>query len=186
MPGSDDSTLHPSDPPATTAELARSSPIPSGLVLVATPIGNLGDVPARGIAALRQAELVLCEDTRTTARLLSHYGIAVPTTALHEHNEEARIPGLLERLRGGARMVLVSDAGTPLVSDPGYRLVRAAIAAGVPVTGVPGPNAAVLALTLSGLPPQPFLFLGFPPPRPPPASSPTASSAYPHIKESAA
>jgi len=100
-----------------------------------------------------------------TARLLGHYGIAAPTAALHEHNEEARIPGLLERLRGGARIALVSDAGTPLVSDPGYRLVRAAIAAGLPVAGVPGPNAAVLALTLSGLPPQPFLFLGFPPPK---------------------
>ncbi|MBV8914446.1 MAG: 16S rRNA (cytidine(1402)-2'-O)-methyltransferase [Acetobacteraceae bacterium] len=166
MPGSDDSTQNPSDPPINaTPELARSSPIPSGLVLVATPIGNLADLSSRALAALRAADLVLCEDTRTTARLLSHYGIAVPTAALHERNEEARIPGLLERLRGGARLALVSDAGTPLVSDPGYRLVRAAIAQAIPVTGIPGPNAALLALTLSGLPPLPFLFLGFPPPR---------------------
>ena len=100
-----------------------------------------------------------------TARLLGHYGIATPTSPLHEHNEEGRVPGLLERLRGGARIALVSDAGTPLVSDPGYRLVRAALAEGMAVSGVPGPNAAVLALTLSGLPPQPFLFLGFPPPK---------------------
>jgi 16S rRNA (cytidine1402-2'-O)-methyltransferase len=134
-------------------------------VLVATPIGNLGDVSSRAVAALRQAELVLCEDTRTTARLLTQYGIATPTAPLHEHNEEARIPGILDRLRQGARIALVSDAGTPLVSDPGYRLVRAAIAEGLPVSGVPGPNAAVLALTLSGLPPLPFLFLGFPPPK---------------------
>ena len=136
-----------------------------GLTLVATPIGNLADFSPRAADALREAELVLCEDTRTTARLLQHHGIAVRTEALHDHNEEGRIPGLLDRLRGGARIALVSDAGTPLVSDPGFRLVRAAIAAGVPVSAVPGANAAVSALVLSGLPPQPFLFLGFPPPR---------------------
>ncbi len=132
---------------------------------MATPIGNLGDLSARAVATLRGADLLLCEDTRATARLLSHFGIAVPTSPLHEHNEEARIPGLLDRLRGGARIALVSDAGTPLLSDPGYRLVRAAIEAGLPVSAVPGPNAAVMALTLSGLPPHPFLFLGFPPAR---------------------
>jgi 16S rRNA (cytidine1402-2'-O)-methyltransferase len=136
-----------------------------GLVLVSTPIGNLGDVTARALAALRAADLVLCEDTRVTARLLAAHGIATSTSPLHEFNEEGRIPGLLEALRAGRRIALVSDAGTPLVSDPGYRLVRAALAAGLPVTAVPGPNAAVLALVLSGLPPQPFLFLGFPPPR---------------------
>jgi len=134
-------------------------------VLVSTPIGNLGDMTSRGIVALQGAELVLCEDTRTTQRLLSALGIQARLEALHEHNEEARIPGLLDRLRRGARIALVSDAGTPLVSDPGFRLVRAAIAAGLAVTAVPGPNAAVMALTLSGLPPHPFLFLGFPPPR---------------------
>ncbi len=136
-----------------------------GLVLVSTPIGNLGDISPRAAEALRSAELVLCEDTRHTARLLAALGIAARVEPLHEHNEDARIPHLLRLLHQGRRIALVSDAGTPLVSDPGYRLVRAAIAAGLSVGAVPGPNAAVMALTLSGLPPQPFLFLGFPPPR---------------------
>ena len=145
--------------------LDRSAPIAPGPVLVATPIGNLADMSHRAIDALRGADLVLCEDTRQTARLLMHYGIEAHTSPLHEYNEEGRIPGLLEQLRRGGRIALVSDAGTPLVSDPGFRLVRAALAAGLPVSAIPGPNAAVLALVLSGLPPQPFLFLGFPPPR---------------------
>lgn len=132
---------------------------------MATPIGNLADMSARAIEALEGADLVLCEDTRMTARLLMHYGIAARTSPLHDHNEEGRIPALLDTLRDGGRVALVSDAGTPLVSDPGFRLVRAALAAGLPVSAVPGPNAAVMALVLSGLPPQPFLFLGFPPPR---------------------
>ncbi len=136
-----------------------------GLVLVSTPIGNLGDISARAIASLADADLVLCEDTRTTARLLGHCGISVRSAALHEHNEEARIPALLDLLRHGKRLALVSDAGTPLVSDPGYRLVRAALAAGLPVGAVPGANAALTALVLSGLPPHPFLFAGFLPPR---------------------
>jgi 16S rRNA (cytidine1402-2'-O)-methyltransferase len=139
--------------------------VPGGLVLVSTPIGNLSDISARAIATLRQADLVLCEDTRTTARLLAAHGLQPRTMALHEHNEDARTAQVLALLREGRRIALVSDAGTPLVSDPGYRLVRAAIAAGLPVSGIPGPNAALLALTLSGLPPHPFLFLGFPPPR---------------------
>lgn len=136
-----------------------------GLVLVATPIGNLGDMPPRAVQALRDADLVLCEDTRTSARLLAHFGVQARTSPLHDHNEEGRLPGLLEQLRAGRRVAVVSDAGTPVVSDPGFRLVRAAVAAGVAVSAVPGPNAAVMALVLSGLPPQPFLFLGFPPPR---------------------
>ena len=97
--------------------------------------------------------------------MLSALGIAVRTEPLHEHNEDSRIPGVLARLRAGGRIALISDAGTPLVSDPGYRLVRAVIAEGLPVTAIPGPNAAVTALVLSGLPPLPFLFLGFPPPK---------------------
>ena len=136
-----------------------------GLVLVSTPIGNLGDMTHRAVAALQAAELILCEDTRTTATLLRHYGISTRTAALHDHNEDQQIPFLLTRLTAGARIALVSDAGTPLVSDPGYRLVRAALAAGVTVTATPGANAATTALTLSGLPPHPFLFMGFPPPR---------------------
>jgi 16S rRNA (cytidine1402-2'-O)-methyltransferase len=134
-------------------------------VLVSTPIGNLGDMTARGLDVLRRADLVLCEDTRMTARLLTHYGITTRTAPLHEHNESARIPELLARLRAGDRLALVSDAGTPLVSDPGYRLVRAAIAAGFPVQSAPGANAATTALILSGLPPHPYLFMGFAAPK---------------------
>lgn len=130
-------------------------------MLVSTPIGNLGDMTHRGIQALQDADLILCEDTRLTARLLTHYAVATCTEPLHEHNEEGRISAVLARLAGGARVALVSDAGTPLVSDPGYRLVRAAIAAGYRVGAMPGANAATTALVLSGLPPHPFLFLGF-------------------------
>ena len=151
---------------AQGAKLLRAaSPPPDGLVLVSTPIGNLGDMTGRAVAALQAADLVLCEDTRTTARLLAAYGIVARLAPLHEHNEDGRIPQVLAMLREGRRVALVSDAGTPLVSDPGYRLVRAAIADGLKVSGLPGANAALLALTLSGLPPQPFLFLGFAPPR---------------------
>ena len=138
---------------------------PPGLVLVSTPIGNLGDITMRARDTLAAADLVLCEDTRHTARLLSALGISARMQALHEHNEDAAIPGLLARLARGQRVALVSDAGTPLLSDPGFRLTRAAIAAGAPVTAIPGPNAALTALVLSGLPPLPFLMLGFPPPR---------------------
>lgn len=136
-----------------------------GLVLIPTPIGNLGDMTLRAIMALKAADTILCEDTRTSARLLAHFGITGRTMALHEHNEDGRIAQVLAMLREGRRVALISDAGTPLVSDPGYRLVRAAVAEGLTVGGVPGANAALLALTLSGLPPHPFLFLGFPPPK---------------------
>ncbi|MEO8714933.1 MAG: ribosomal RNA small subunit methyltransferase I, partial [Acetobacteraceae bacterium] len=119
----------------------------------------------RGRDALAGADLVLCEDTRHTARLMTAIGVRARLAPLHEHNEDAAIPAVLVRLREGGRVALVSDAGTPLVSDPGYRLVRAAIAEGLAVTSVPGPNAALTALVLSGLPPLPFLVLGFPPPR---------------------
>ncbi len=118
---------------------------------------------SRARAALEGADLILCEDTRRTGSLLSALGIRARTETLHDHNEDSRIPAILTRLREGQTISLVSDAGTPLVSDPGYRLVRAAIAEGLRVTATPGPNAAVTALTLSGLPPLPFLFLGFPP-----------------------
>lgn len=138
---------------------------PRGLVLVSTPIGNLGDITPRAAQALREADLVLCEDTRHSARLLASIGAKVRTEPLHEHNEDARIAPILRLLQEGRRVALISDAGTPLVSDPGYRLVRAAVEAGVKVSAMPGPNAAVTALVISGLPPQPFLFLGFPPPR---------------------
>jgi 16S rRNA (cytidine1402-2'-O)-methyltransferase len=144
---------------------AEPGALPDGLVLVSTPIGNLADVSPRARATLAASHLILCEDTRHTARLLSVLGVTVKTEPLHEHNEDARIAPVLALLRAGRRVSLVSDAGTPLVSDPGYRLVRAALAEGLPVGAVPGPNAALTALVLSGLPPLPFLFLGFPPPR---------------------
>jgi 16S rRNA (cytidine1402-2'-O)-methyltransferase len=136
-----------------------------GLVLVSTPIGNLGDISERARNLLRECDLVLCEDTRRTGLLLSALNIQNRTEALHEHNEDAKIDGVLEKLRADRTVALVSDAGTPLVSDPGYRLVRAVITAGLPITAIPGPNAAVTALTLSGLPPLPYLFLGFPLPK---------------------
>jgi 16S rRNA (cytidine1402-2'-O)-methyltransferase len=135
------------------------------LTLVATPIGNLGDLPPRALAVLGAVDAVLCEDTRVTGSLLARHGVSATMVPLHEHNEDAATPRLLARLARGERLALVSDAGTPLMSDPGYRLVRAAIAAGVDVSAVPGPNAAIMALTLSGLPPHPFLFHGFLPPR---------------------
>jgi 16S rRNA (cytidine1402-2'-O)-methyltransferase len=135
------------------------------LLLVSTPIGNLGDMTVRGLAALRGCDALLCEDTRTTARLLSHYDVQVRTLALHDHNEEAQIASLLGRMRAGQKLALVSDAGTPLVSDPGFRLVRSALAEGLRISALPGPNAALMALTLSGLPPHPFMFNGFAPPR---------------------
>ena len=119
----------------------------------------------RARLTLEAADLILCEDTRHTGRLLSAFGIAGKLQPLHEHNEDRAIPSLLAMLAQGKLLALVSDAGMPLVSDPGYRLVRAAIAAGLPVGVAPGATASVTALVLSGLPPQPFLFLGFPPPR---------------------
>ena len=158
----------PSESPSDVAPFEtgpRISPPPDGLVLVSTPIGNLGDMTPRAVAALRAADLILCEDTRTSARLLSAYDIRVRTAPLHDHNEEGRIPGVLDMLRQGRRVAVISDAGMPLVSDPGFRLMRAALAEGLPVGALPGANAAMLALVLSGQPPQPFLFHGFPPPR---------------------
>ncbi len=137
----------------------------AALVLVSTPVGNLKDISARALEALAGADAILCEDTRTAQTLLKHHGIATRCLALHEHNEDARTPALIQAMREGARYALIADAGTPLVSDPGFRLTRAAIAAGLPISAVPGPNAAVLALTLSGLPPLPFLFMGFLPPK---------------------
>ena len=154
------------DPPEsahrTKTPLAEA---PAGLSLVATPIGNLGDLSPRALAVLGGVDAVLCEDTRVTGQMLSRYGVSATLLPLHEHNEDEITPRLLERLQRGERLALASDAGTPLVSDPGYRLVRAVIAAGLPLTAIPGANAAVVALTLSGLPPHPFLFHGFLPPR---------------------
>jgi 16S rRNA (cytidine1402-2'-O)-methyltransferase len=142
---------------------SNAKPLAPGtaLVLVSTPIGNLKDMSLRGREALEQVDGILCEDTRSSQTLLKNYGIKTRCYPLHDHNEAQRIPSLIQAMREGARYALISDAGTPLVSDPGYRLTRAAIDAGLPVSATPGPNAAILALTLSGLPPHPFMFLGF-------------------------
>jgi 16S rRNA (cytidine1402-2'-O)-methyltransferase len=144
--------------------LNEPKPNPShapALVLVATPIGNLQDFSPRACATLAGVDAILCEDTRTSLPLLRAYDIKTKLVPLHDHNEAARIPELLAAMGKGARYALISDAGTPLVSDPGYRLTRAVIEAGLGVSGIPGPNAAMLGLVLSGLPPHPFFFSGF-------------------------
>jgi 16S rRNA (cytidine1402-2'-O)-methyltransferase len=135
-----------------------------GLHLVATPIGNLADITLRALSVLAGSDTILCEDTRVTSRLLQRYGIRTPMGIYHDHNAAKARPRILAQLADGARLALVSDAGTPLVSDPGYKLVREAIAAGVPVHMAPGPSAPLLALALSGLPSDRFLFAGFVPP----------------------
>jgi 16S rRNA (cytidine1402-2'-O)-methyltransferase len=136
-------------------------PLPAGLYLVATPIGNLRDITVRALEVLAAADLIACEDTRVTRKLLDRYGIATPLTPYHEHNAAEARPKLIARLADGAAVALVSDAGTPLVSDPGYKLVREARAAGASVTALPGASAVLAALTLSGLPTDRFLFEGF-------------------------
>ncbi|MFP4361951.1 MAG: 16S rRNA (cytidine(1402)-2'-O)-methyltransferase, partial [Alphaproteobacteria bacterium] len=133
----------------------------SGLYLVATPIGNLADVTERARTVLAAAERIVCEDTRVTGGLLRHLGLDKPLVAYHEHNAEKRRPALLAELARGATLALVSDAGTPLVSDPGYKLVRAARDAGIAVHPIPGPSAVLAALTASGLPTDRFFFQGF-------------------------
>lgn len=133
----------------------------AGLHLVATPIGNLRDVTLRALEALAAADVIACEDTRVTRKLLDHYGIATPLTPYHEHNAAAARPKLLARIAAGEAVALVSDAGTPLISDPGFKLVRAAHDAGVAVTALPGPSALLAALTSAGLPTDRFFFEGF-------------------------
>jgi 16S rRNA (cytidine1402-2'-O)-methyltransferase len=135
------------------------------LHLVATPIGNLGDITLRALWVLDSVDRILCEDTRVTARLLRQFGIEKPLDPYHDHNADRIRPAVLAALRRGETLALVSDAGTPLVSDPGYRLVRDALTEGLAVTAAPGPSATVTALILSGLPPDAFAFAGFLPPR---------------------
>jgi 16S rRNA (cytidine1402-2'-O)-methyltransferase len=167
--------------PAPAAPAARTEPVrrtyvlagqpvtapalAPGLHLVATPIGNLRDITVRALEALAAADLVACEDTRVTRKLLDHYGIATPLTPYHEHNATAARPKLLARLAEGAAIALVSDAGTPLISDPGYKLVREAQAAGHGVTALPGASAVLAALAVAGLPTDRFFFEGFLPPK---------------------
>ena len=137
--------------------------MPGTLFLVATPIGNLEDITARALRVLAEVSMIAAEDTRRTANLLSRYAITTPTTSLHEHNETRKAPSLIARLRAGEHVALVSDAGTPLISDPGQHLIRLAIDEGIRVEPIPGPSAIVSALAASGFATQPFVFLGFPP-----------------------
>jgi 16S rRNA (cytidine1402-2'-O)-methyltransferase len=139
--------------------------MPGKLVVVATPIGNLDDLSPRGRSAFAEADLIACEDTRHTGRLLAHLGIKKPLVSLHEHNERQRLPRLLAELDAGKTIAVASDAGTPLLSDPGFLLVREAAARGHRIEPIPGPSALLAALVASGLPPYPFTFAGFPPPK---------------------
>src|SRR5262245_30536943 len=139
--------------------------MPGTLFIVATPIRNLEDITARALRVLREVALIAAEDTRRTSHLLARYAISTPTTSLHEHNEAGKSGALIARLGRGESVALVSDAGTPTVSDPGGRLVRSALEAGIRVEPVPGPSAALAALAASGAPTDTFLFLGFPPTR---------------------
>ena len=145
----------------TIAAPARAS----GLYLVATPIGNLRDITLRALEVLAAADLIACEDTRVSRRLLDHYGIATALTPYHEHNAAAARPQILERIAAGGTVALISDAGTPLISDPGYKLVREASEAGHPVIAVPGASAVLTALSVAALPTDRFFFEGFLPPK---------------------
>jgi 16S rRNA (cytidine1402-2'-O)-methyltransferase len=140
---------------------AEAEPLDAGLYVVATPIGNLKDVSFRALSVLAASDAVLAEDTRVTKTLLAHYGITTPLVPYHDHSNEAVRERMVLRVREGQALALVSDAGTPLVSDPGYKLVQAAIEAGLPVTPIPGPSAALTALVVSGLPTDRFFFEGF-------------------------
>lgn len=144
---------------------AEAEPLAPGLHIVATPIGNLKDISFRALSTLAAADAVLAEDTRTSKTLLAHYGIATPLLPYHEHNAAQMRPKILDRLRQGGKLALISDAGTPLVSDPGYKLVAEVVAEGLPVTGIPGPSAVLAALVLAGLPTDRFFFEGFLPPK---------------------
>lgn len=139
--------------------------VPAGLYTIATPIGNLGDITLRALVTLERADVVYCEDTRHSRTLLQHYGITQALRPYHEHNAEKERPRILAELAGGKSVALISDAGTPLISDPGYKLVREAAAAGHVVTSLPGASAVTTALALAGLPTDAFLFAGFLPPR---------------------
>ncbi len=136
-----------------------------GLYLVATPIGNLGDITLRALAVLARADVIYCEDTRHSRTLMQHFSLRAPLKSYHEHNAAAQRPRIMEELAAGARVGLISDAGTPLVSDPGYKLVREALAAGHAVASLPGASAVLTALSQAGLPSDAFFFAGFLPPR---------------------
>ena len=148
-------------PPSQAGKSSRGRELAPGLYVLATPIGNAGDITLRALETLKAADLVLAEDTRVTAKLFAIHGLKGTLSPYNDHNAVEVRPRILEKLRQGGRIVLVSDAGTPLVSDPGFKLVRAAVAEGLAVTALPGPSAALAALALAGLPTDRFLFAGF-------------------------
>ena len=160
--GGRDAGIQARTPPCSSVP---SAPPPGTLHVVATPIGNLEDITYRAVRTLGEADLIAAEDTRRTAKLLAHYGISTRCTSFHEHNEARKSGALIGRLERGERVALVSDAGTPLISDPGRRLVRAALDAGLRVEAIPGPSAILTALVASGLATDSFTFAGFPPNR---------------------
>ncbi len=167
---SDDATRGSDDNPVIeriSGEMRRhlGADLAPGLYAVATPIGNLGDITLRALAVLARADVILCEDTRHSRTLLAHFGIGTTTRAYHEHNAARERPRVLAELEAGRRIALISDAGTPLISDPGWKLVREAIDAGHRVEALPGASATLTALTVAGLPTDAFLFAGFLPPR---------------------
>ena len=147
------------------AAVIEAPPLAPGLYVTATPIGHLGDITLRALETLSAAHVILCEDTRVTAKLLNRYGIRNSLSPYHDHNAAKVRPGLLARISDGQALALVSDAGSPLLSDPGYKLVQAAVEAGLAVTAIPGASAVIDALTLSTLPPDRFIFCGFLPTR---------------------
>lgn len=144
---------------------AAGKALEPGLYVVATPIGHASDITLRALHVLGGVDVIACEDTRVTAKLLAIHGLSTSLTAYHDHNARSAGPALVKRLAEGGRVALVSDAGTPLVSDPGYRLIRACVDAGIAVVPIPGPSAVLAALCVSGLPTDRFLFAGFAPPR---------------------
>lgn len=152
---------------AVTRDLTRlaSDPLGAGLYLVATPIGNLGDITLRALSVLARADIVYCEDTRHSAKLLQHFSLSPTTRPLHDHNEDSERTRVLRDLAAGKRIALISDAGTPLISDPGFKLVRDCAAAGHPVICIPGASSVITAMAASGLPTDAFFFAGFLPPK---------------------